>query len=273
MKKICFFLSAIIHMLCIALLTQISFPIKIKIAPAPAIVFDISLLEVEAIPQPPLFIPDFTVWKKHGQAPTSFPVSGSGRGSAPASRVKQPLASGSQTTPSLFPTGGRLKLKSAPSSAFSLALPVPEPPVVAAFTATSKTGKWLKPGEYVAGTYPGGIQFNETGPPTGNHNNRIPFTIQDKEAALWTQNILARIERNWIIPTMARVGLTGQVEITLTIDHSGNRLSLIVEKSSSQEALDQAALNAMKTCLPFPPLPENISAQTFVFHFLFNYNA
>jgi protein TonB len=273
MRKICFFLSAILHVFCIALLTQISFPIKTQILPARTIVIDISLLETEDIPQAPLFVPDLKVWKKHGRAPASFPGFGSGSGSAPGSRLGQTLAGGPQTTPPLFSANGRLKLKSAPSSAFSLVLPAPGPPVTSAFTTTIKNGKWLQPGEYFAGTYPSGIQFNETGPPAGSLDSRIPFTIQDKETARWTQNILARIERNWIIPTMARVGLTGQVEIMLTIDHNGNQLSLIVEKSSSQEALDQAALSAMKVSLPFPPLPENISAQTFVFHFVFTYNA
>jgi TonB family protein len=272
MRKVLFILSAIVHALCIALLTRISIPLKIEFLPARATVIDISLAETEAIPQPPLMVPDFSARGKIDSAHL-FPGSGVGGGSAPASWMGKTLAGDSQTTASLFSLNRRLKPKPASSSEFSLVLPVSKPAVAYAFPSDFKILKGLQPAEYGAGTYPGGIQFDETAATAGKQHGSIPFSLQIKEAALWTQNILSRIERNWVIPTTARVGLTGQVEITLTVDHRGNQLSLVVAKSSSQESLDQAALNAMKASLPFPPLPENIDARVYVFHFVFAYNA
>jgi TonB family protein len=271
-RKICFALSAIAHALVIALLARTSFPIKIKILPVTSTIIDISLPEMEAVPYPRLSAPAFAIRGKNGRATAQFPGSGSGNGSAPSPQAGQPWAGGTQISAFPYPAAGRLKLKSASASTFSLVLPVPGPPATAAFASSAGTGKWLHPDEYAAGTYPGGIQFEPGAAPGGGRHVRIPFSIQNKEVTLWTQNILARIERNWIIPTMAKVGQTGQVQITLTVDHSGNSLSLSVGKSSSQELLDQAALNAMKASLPFPPLPEDISPPSFVFYFIFTYN-
>lgn len=145
--------------------------------------------------------------------------------------------------------------------------------VAPALSTAPKPGKWFLPGNYAAGPYRDGVRFIEAGPQANERLGRMPFNIQDKETARWTQSVLARIEENWIIPTMTRVGFSGRVEITLTIEHSGKPLSLVVARSSSREALDRAALDAMKASLPFPPLPQNLSAGTYVFHFAFTYNA
>lgn len=145
--------------------------------------------------------------------------------------------------------------------------------VASTLSTTPRPEHWFLPGNYAAGPYRDGVQFTAAGPQANDRPSPMPFDIQDKEAARWTQSVLARIEENWMIPTMTRVGFSGQVEIILTIDRNGKPLSLVVAKSSSREALDRAALDAMKASLPFPPLPQNLSARTYVFHFAFSYNA
>lgn len=147
------------------------------------------------------------------------------------------------------------------------------PFVAPTFTATPKTAKWFLPGEYAATDYPLEIQFNESSRADDEQPVRMSFSTHDQDAIFWSQRILTRIERNWIIPTVTRIGYSGQVEITLTVDRSGELLSLSVAKSTAHETLEQAALHALKTSLPFPPFPESIRTQTFVFQLVFTYNA
>jgi TonB family protein len=252
------------------MLTQISFPIKIALTPLT--VTTISLMQPETALQETLSLPAFPGKGKYGRARSPLPGSGSNSGTSPLSH-SSPSGRPPENNPYNFLSSGRLNLKSPPSAAFNLTLSVPAPFVASTLSTTPKNRKWFLPGESAAGPYRDEIQFNEAGPGDSNLLSRMPFNIQDKEAARWTQSILTRIEQNWFIPTVTRVGFSGQVEITLTVDRSGKQLSLAVARSSSREALDQAALNAMKASLPFPPLPENLSARTFVFHFVFTYNA
>jgi TonB family protein len=100
----------------------------------------------------------------------------------------------------------------------------------------------------------------------------MTFDIKEKAVAAWTEAVLARIERNWIIPPLARLSFSGQVQITLTIEKDGSRQALVIDDSSLPGSLAQSALQAVQASLPLPPLPENIAGQTFAFTFIFVYN-
>ena len=80
------------------------------------------------------------------------------------------------------------------------------------------------------------------------------------------------MEQNWFIPTLAHLGLSGRVEITLTLEKSGRIVSLIIKESARNEQLDLAAENAIKTSAPFPTLPEKIPGDIFDIYFVFHYN-
>jgi TonB family protein len=272
MKKTFFFLSLLGHVLGIALLTRVRF--TIKIAPAAPVVIAISIQQPEPFPRALTYTSAFSGRRSHGRGPASFSGSGPVGGATtplPSRPGRSRIGSGG-TYLALFPTSARLKLQASPRSAFSLVLPASGLPFAGANASFPETGKWRRTGKYTADFYPGGNYFSENSGPTGSCRSRLPFAVQNKETAAWNQDVLARIERNWIIPTVARAGWTGQVEIILTIDRDGAPLSLTVKRSSSREALDQAALNAMKASLPFPPLPESIDPRPVVFHFVFTYN-
>ncbi len=274
MRKKCFFLSAIVHAFCIILISRINFPIKIALT-FPSVI-NVALRQPESTLTETLPLPNFPGRRRHDQVQPLPPGSDS-PGDNPsfiaAMSTGRLPAGGRQRGDFKFSAIGQLKLKSTSASTFSLTVPMGGPFAAPTFTATPKTAKWFLPGEYAAADYHLEIQFNESSHTDDEQPVRMPFSPHNKEATLWSQRILTRIERNWIIPTVTRIGYSGQVEITLTIDRSGELLSLSVAKSSAHETLEQAALHALKASLPFPPFPESISTKTFVFQFVFTYNA
>jgi TonB family protein len=169
-------------------------------------------------------------------------------------------------------TSGRLNLKAATTSSFTLSLPGTALPGKGNYMAKANPNAASGMGKYAPGTYRPRFETDQEEGAIGGGIVRIAFNAKNQDISFWTQSVLSRIERYWIIPTMSRVGLAGQVEITLTIDQRGRQLALEIVRSSAHEMLDQAALNAVKASLPFPPLPENIAGKAFRFNFVFTYN-
>ena len=100
----------------------------------------------------------------------------------------------------------------------------------------------------------------------------IPFDTRERAVADWTEAAMARIERNWVIPASARLAFSGLVQVTLTIGRGGGRRSLAVDGADVPQALIQAALHAVESSLPLPPLPDNVAGESFTFTFVFRYN-
>jgi TonB family protein len=163
-------------------------------------------------------------------------------------------------------------MKAAAASAFTLSQGGSAMPGTVNFTAKANPGAASGMGKYAPGTYRPRLDADNEGDASIGGTVLIAFNVRDQAVSVWTQSVLSRIERYWVIPTMSRVGLAGQVEISLTVDQRGRQMALEIVRSSAREMLDQAALNAVKASLPFPSLPENIAGQAFRFNFVFTYN-
>jgi TonB family protein len=100
----------------------------------------------------------------------------------------------------------------------------------------------------------------------------LPFDARERVVADWIEAVLARIERNWILPASARLSFAGRVEIALTIEKQGRQRARVIDDASVPEPLTRAALQAVEASLPLPPLPENVAGETFAFTFVFVYN-
>ncbi|MBN1225162.1 MAG: TonB C-terminal domain-containing protein [Candidatus Aminicenantes bacterium] len=87
----------------------------------------------------------------------------------------------------------------------------------------------------------------------------------------WAEGVVARIQRNWDIPSIQGEYEKRSVEITVVIDKSGEILSLRIRNSSSKPYLDTAALNAIKMSTPFPALPGDFPLDRLEADFLFQY--
>ncbi len=261
MRKICFILSLAGHALLILFALHADFPIVI--IPAPT-----RVIAVEIAAPSPFFAPGQAA-KSVGpvQAQWAAPSGAGGKNIATATAGRSRAAAGSGTPALPFTVPATFSLKEAPKNVFTLApanrgpgLPLrPVGPGVSSSLERYSAAAYT-PGAMVGGAaVPGGVVL-------------IPFDIREKAVATWTEAVLARIERNWIIPVSARLAFSGQVQVTLTIEKNGLQQALVMDDSSLPQALAQSALQAVKASLPLPPLPENVAGRTFAFTFVFIYN-
>jgi len=122
------------------------------------------------------------------------------------------------------------------------------------------------------------------GDSTGMFRNVNPnFSVEGPVILSDTQGVdfgpyLARIvyitKRNWyaVMPEAARLGEKGRVSIVFEILKDGSVPQLNLVAGSGAEALDLAALSAIKASIPFPPLPTEFTGRHLVLQFTFLYN-
>jgi len=262
MKKFCFVLSIAGHALAILFIMNADVPIKMFPRPP-------RVINIEIAAPTPFFIatgpPTEPLWNDHPQLAVQSRGSGNDMGAAPAGASAGPAGKGVNGLP--FPAQAEFKLKQATPGEFTLALPSRGPRQLAGFQGPSGSARL---GQYSAAAYNPGVAM--AGTAFQGRVAFVQFNIREKTIAAWTEAVLVRIERNWIIPPMARLAFSGQVQITLTIEKDGRQQALVMDDASLPESLAQNALQAVQASLPLPPLPENVAGQTFAFTFIFIYN-
>ncbi len=262
MKKFCYFLSIAGHALLIIIALNADFPIVFMPQQERVIAIEVSS------PPPRFFAPSpLTEPLGIGRAQAVMPGGAGGENIAatPANGTGGTAGKGDYGSPFMAPV--KFSLKEPLAGMFSLS-PTSKGPGLPAGLAgpggSSRMGKYsasaFNPGTMAGGAaIPGGVTL-------------VPFNIREKAVAAWTEAVLARIERNWIIPVSARLAFSGQVQITLTIEKNGTQRALVMDDSSLPEAIAQSARQAVNASLPLPPLPANIAGTIFAFTFIFDYN-
>jgi outer membrane biosynthesis protein TonB len=262
MKKLCIILSIAGHALLLLIALNADFPIAIN--PAPPRVIAVEIAE----PPLPFFKADSLPKLMRNIRIQPATASSAGRNYIAATTTGASAGTPVQIFGKIpFPAPEKFSLMPAAPGAFMLA----------------PAGRGMRPPaglngpigaprlrEYSATAYNPGIIPG--GAATQGGAVLMTFDIKEKAVAAWTEAVLARIERNWIIPPLARLSFSGQVQITLTIEKDGFRQALVIDDSSLPGSLAQSALQAVQASLPLPPLPENIAGRTFAFTFIFVYN-
>ncbi|MCD6454816.1 MAG: TonB C-terminal domain-containing protein [Candidatus Aminicenantes bacterium] len=88
----------------------------------------------------------------------------------------------------------------------------------------------------------------------------------------WAEKVIKRIRENWHPPLAVQLGLKGLTVLKIIVEPNGEASMLIVERHSGISAYDQAAYEAVKSSLPFPPLPSDYPYSNLVGHLYFYYN-
>jgi TonB family protein len=90
----------------------------------------------------------------------------------------------------------------------------------------------------------------------------------------YLSQILSLVRKNWfaVIPESARMGNRGLVELQFIIDRNGQVPKLVIATESGSGALDRAAVAAVGSSVPFPPLPNEFKGQQIRLQFAFKYN-
>ena len=106
----------------------------------------------------------------------------------------------------------------------------------------------------------------------GDPGSGVFFDTRGFDLGPWGNRVVAIVRSNWIIPVAADLGLKGVVSIAFEVDRNGNILNPRVISPSGTSSFDQAALNALRTSNPFPPLPADFPRPTLAAVFRFYYN-
>jgi protein TonB len=95
----------------------------------------------------------------------------------------------------------------------------------------------------------GGGQVDEGG---------LSFDTQWYEWGPYAAKMLRAIRRNWQIPEIARLGVSGVVRIRFFIERSGEVTGLVITDESGRPPMDFAARDAIVDSSPFDPLPADL---------------
>lgn len=88
----------------------------------------------------------------------------------------------------------------------------------------------------------------------------LSFDTQWYDWGPYARAMLAKIRRNWLIPELARLGVTGVVKIRFYIQPDGTVTGLQILDESGKPPMDFAARDAIAHSSPFAPLPADLGA-------------
>ena len=87
----------------------------------------------------------------------------------------------------------------------------------------------------------------------------ISFDTQWYDWGPYAKEMLSRIRRNWNIPEIARLGVSGVVKIRFLIERDGTVTGLQIIDESGKPPMDFAARDAIADSSPFEPLPSDLT--------------
>jgi TonB family protein len=135
--------------------------------------------------------------------------------------------------------------------------------------------------QYTRGAYRGGVGGYGTGGRGGSGGaggggggQRVGMSIALKGYDLlpWATAVIDRIQLNWTLPAVPEIPDKARISTVVVIKKSGELDSIEILEGTSVEALDQAALEALRASLPFPALPEDFPGDLLEITFEFLYN-
>jgi TonB family protein len=135
--------------------------------------------------------------------------------------------------------------------------------------------------QYTRGAYRGGVggygtggRGGGSGAGGGGGGQRVGMSIALKGYDLmpWATSVVDRIQLNWILPAVLEVPDKARISMIVVIKKTGELDSIEILEGTSIEALDQAALEALRSSLPFPALPADFPGDLLEITFEFRYD-
>jgi outer membrane biosynthesis protein TonB len=87
----------------------------------------------------------------------------------------------------------------------------------------------------------------------------LSFDTQWYDWGPYAKRMLAKIRRNWRIPEIARLGVSGVCRIRFFIERDGSVSGLTIMNESGKPPMDFAARDAIAFSNPFDPLPTDLT--------------
>lgn len=130
--------------------------------------------------------------------------------------------------------------------------PVPTPQAQTPRIQLPPPGVWALPPDV------GGIRENPDRRGGGVDTGGLSFDTQWYDWGPYAKMMLAKIRRNWDIPEIARLGVSGVVRIRFFIERDGAVTGLQIIDESGKPPMDFAARDAILDSSAFKPLPADL---------------
>jgi TonB family protein len=88
----------------------------------------------------------------------------------------------------------------------------------------------------------------------------------------WATVVIDRLQLHWSLPAVTELPENAKISMIVVIKKSGELDSIEILEGTTIEVLDQAALEAVRSSLPFPPLPADFPGDLLEITFEFVYN-
>jgi TonB family protein len=106
----------------------------------------------------------------------------------------------------------------------------------------------------------------------GDQRVGMSIPLKGYDLLPWATAVVDRIQLAWVLPAVPEVPVGAKISAIVVIKKTGELDSIEILEGTSVEALDQAALDALRAALPFPALPADFPGDLLEITFEFVYN-
>lgn len=131
--------------------------------------------------------------------------------------------------------------------------------------------------KYNRGAYGGGAGGygpgrGRAGAAGGRQRVGMSIPIKGYDILPWASVVIDRLQLNWALPAVQELPDAAKIGMIVVIKKSGELDSIEILEGTTVEALDRAALEAIRSSLPFPALPADFPGDLLEITFEFVYN-
>jgi hypothetical protein len=128
------------------------------------------------------------------------------------------------------------------------------------------------PGPVGSGAGGYGTGTAKAGRAAGGQKASMSIPLKGYNLTPWAQKVLELVVKNWNLPWVGRLPDKAIVKLTVVFRKNGEIASLELVEGTALDALDEAALNAVRMSFPFPALPDDFPADLLEASIEFNYH-
>jgi len=126
------------------------------------------------------------------------------------------------------------------------------------------------------GEGPGGVGSGRPGQAGQRARRPVPggsmaLNVPGVDFSAWGEIVLNKIQRNWALDAGLGTAWKGEVGVTVLVARNGELLAVEIDAPTKIDFLDQAALRAVRTSSPFPPLPAKYLNSSLEVYLVFKY--
>jgi TonB family protein len=116
------------------------------------------------------------------------------------------------------------------------------------------------------------IMTRKEGIPSGQLNQNVLGLQEGYDIAPWVKGVVDKIRDNWTLPPIDESIAIGEVKIHVIFGNQGELVSMKIVESSNFQAFDRTAIGAIRSGVPFPPLPDDFPSDRLEAYLVFQFN-